>query len=104
MIVKLEDCYARAVGLPWCRKEDYSAFLAMSEDASELPKTWEQFVKFSEEVESNFLVQGYIVERAYIDPETFPGWCILNGKRVNSKGRMKFAAMFAAQKHGRNQS
>lgn len=101
-MTKISDYNARAVGLPWCREEDYAAFLAICEDANSLPSTWEKFIKASEKAEQAWKAQGYIVERAYIDPETFPDWCRTHGVGVNSQGRMRFAA--AAEKHGRNQS
>jgi hypothetical protein len=103
-MVRLSDYNARAVGIPWCRQEDYSAFLRICEDADGLPATWQEFVKFSEEAEQSYKGQGYIVERAYIDPETFPDWCRRQGMRVDSKARMRFAGAAVAEKYGRNQS
>ena len=100
----LKDYHARAVGLPWCREEDYPSLLVVCEDSDGLPRTWKRFLEFSEEAERQFKADGYIVERAYIDPEAFPDWCRSNGVRANSNGRMRFAAVFTAQKHGRNQS
>jgi hypothetical protein len=100
----IRDYNVRAVGIPWVRKEDYPAFLAVMEDANGLPATWEAFIKFSEESENGWKAQGYIVERAYIDPDTFPDWCASNGTGIDSNGRMKFAANIANEKHGRNQS
>ncbi len=101
-MTRIRDYGPRAVGLPWVRKEDYAAFLAICEDAYGFPATWEEFVQFSEEAERSYKANGLIVERAYIDPETFPDWCARNGERVNSHGRMRFAASIAAEKHGRD--
>ncbi len=101
-MVKVSDYNARAVGFPWVRKEDYVAFLAICEDADGLPAGWEQFTKFTEEAESRVKAKGYAVVRAYIDPETFSVWCAKNGARVNSEGRMKFAASVAAEQYGRD--
>ena len=103
-MTKVSDYNARAVGVPWCRKEDYAAFLLICEDASGLPTTWEEFVKFSQEAENSYKAEGYIVERAYINPETFPEWCRHQGMGVNSKARMRFAALVVAEKYGGNQS
>jgi hypothetical protein len=50
-MTKLEDYHARAVALPWCREEDYPAFLAICEDADGLPVDWKDFIKFSEQAE-----------------------------------------------------
>jgi hypothetical protein len=97
------DYHPRAAGLPWVRKEDYAAFLRICEDAHGLPTTWEKFIEFSEKAEKGFQTDGMIVERVYIDPETFPDWCRRNGVGVNSQGRMRFAGMAVAEKYGRNQ-
>jgi len=85
------------------RKEDYAAFLAICEDAAGFPATWEQFARLTEEAERRYEADGTIIERAYIDPETFPDWCAAHGARVNSQGRMKFAAC-AVRKYCTNQS
>jgi hypothetical protein len=90
------------VGLPWVRKEDYAAFFHI-EDTHGLPTTWEKLIEFSEEAENGFQSDGMIVERVYIDPETFPDWGRRNGVGVNSQGRMRFAGMAVAEKYGRNQ-
>jgi len=51
MAKSYRDYHPRAAGLPWVRKEDYAAFLAICEDADGLPATWEEFVKLSEQAE-----------------------------------------------------
>jgi hypothetical protein len=100
----IRDYHPRAAGLPWVRKEDYAAFLDIMEDADGLPDTWERFVELSEKAERGLKADGMIVERVYIDPDTFPDWCGSNGVRVNSKGRMKFAGSVVVEKYGRNAS
>jgi hypothetical protein len=100
----IRDYNARTAGLPWVRKEDYAAFLAIMEDADGLPATWEKFAQLSEEGERAMKADGLIVERANIDPETFPYWCAAHGYGVNSQGRMAFAAEFVGKKYGTNQS
>ena len=94
----------RAAGVPWVRAEDWLAFLAIMEDRDDSPVSWEIFNQRSEQFESSLKAQGYIVVRAYIDPETFPDWCRTHGHRVNAEGRGSFAASVAAEKHGRNNS
>ncbi len=103
-MITVDDYHARAVGVLWCRKEDYAAFLAICEDADRLPATWEKFAEFSQTAEDSWKAKGYIVERAYIDPETFPAWCAQRGLSIDSKARMTFAASLVSEKYGRNQS
>ncbi len=83
------------VGLPWCREEDYDAFVAIFEDANNLPKTWKEFVKRYERAEKEFQIAGQSVKRIYINPRTFPDWCARKGYRINAKARERFAAEIA---------
>jgi hypothetical protein len=83
------------VGLPWCREEDYSAFIGIFEDADDLPKTWKDFIKPYERAEKGFKEKGQLVVRVYINPRTFPEWCANKGYRINAKARERFAAEIA---------
>jgi hypothetical protein len=103
-MTKLSDYKARAVGIAWARKEDYPALLSIFEDADDLPPTWERFIERAEKMEQSYKDQGYIVERVYMDPETFSDWCHTHGVGINSQGRMRFAAVAVAEKYGKNQS
>jgi len=103
-MVKISDYHPRAVGLPWVRKEDYAAFVRICEDGHDAPATWDIFNQRSEQTERGWKAQGQITVRAYIDPDTFPGWCSAHGKRVDSNGRAAYAASVAAEKHGRDDS
>jgi len=44
-----------------------------------------------------------IVERVYIDPATFPAWCVENETTVDRQGRHKFIAITVAEKYGTTQ-
>lgn len=83
------------IGLPWCREEDYDAFVPIFEDANNLPKTWKHFIAPSERAEQEFQAAGQAVKRIYINPRTFPDWCKRKGYLVNAKARHKFAAEIA---------
>jgi hypothetical protein len=102
-MTKLSDYNARAVGIAWFRKEDYPALLSIFEDGDKFTRIWEEWEKGAKELEDRFKADGYIVERAYIDPDTFPDWCQREGVSVAREGRNKFAASFVAEKYGRNQ-
>ena len=67
----ISDYHARAAGIAWIRKEDYAACRAVFEDGDEFFPTWEQWEQSAKKSEQEIKAQGYIVERAYIDPDTF---------------------------------
>jgi len=85
------------IGLPWVRKEDYAAFLAVVDDADELSKTWHDFIKYFERAENGFKADGQAVTRVYINPQTFPAWCARKGYRIDANARQKFAAEIAVK-------
>ncbi|MFZ0610276.1 MAG: hypothetical protein WAM75_21650 [Xanthobacteraceae bacterium] len=103
-MTKLSDYNARAVGIAWIREEDYTACRAIFEDGDKFFSTWEKWVESANKSEAEFKSQGYIVERAYIDPDTFADWCRINTVTCGREGRTKFAADFIAKKYSRNQS
>jgi len=93
----------RAVGIPWYRKDDWPALMAIFEDGAVFD-SFEQWQARAEELEREFQRAGHVVERAYLDPDTFPQWCAQAGFGVNREGRGEFAAEVVEQKYGRNQS
>lgn len=103
-MTKLTDYNIRAAGVIWVRKEDYPAFLAICEDAYGYLATWEEFIERSEKAENALKAQGYVVGRAYIDPEAFPDWCRSRGYWINSEAREAFAASVVYAKYGKNAS
>jgi hypothetical protein len=103
-MTNLSDYNARAVGIAWIRKEDYTACRAIFVDGDQFFPTWEEWEQSAKKSEEEFKVQGYIVERAYIDPDTFADWCNRKGVDTGRQGRARFGAVFVAEKYGRNQS
>jgi hypothetical protein len=103
-VVKLSDYNARAAGIAWIGEEDYAACLAIFEDGDKFEGGWKEWIKRAEKLEAEMKAQGYIVERVYIDPDTFPDWCRRNGVGTGREGRLKFGAESVAEKYGRNQS
>ena len=83
------------IGLPWCREEDYDAFVAIFEDSNDLPASWKQHIAPLEKAEQSFQASGQTVKRININPRTFPSWCASKGYRVDAKARQKFAAEMA---------
>jgi len=103
-VTTLRDYNVRAIGIAWIRKEDYAACRAAFVDGHEFFPTWEEWEQSAKKSEEEFKAQGYIVERAYIDPDTFADWCSRNGVNTGRQGRTRFGADFVAKKYGRNQS
>lgn len=82
---------ARAAGIPWYRREDYSRIMAIMEDAHQLPDTWEEWFKKAKYLRDDMRRQGVLIQQVTIDPDTFPGWCKARGLHVNAQARMAFA-------------
>ena len=80
------------IGIPWYRREDYPAVLAIMHDAQLLPSTWEEWHEIAERVERDMKASDHLVIRIAIDPETFPAWCLAHGLNVDAEARSRFAA------------
>lgn len=85
----------RAVGISWFREEDYPRALAIMTDAQVLPGNYLAWREKAEQQERRAKASGYLVIRAVIDPDEFPGWCRTRGLDVDANGRRLFAAWFA---------
>lgn len=103
-MTKISDYKPRAVGIAWIREEDYNACLAVFEDGNTYSPSWKQWNERAEKAEAELKGQGLIVERVYIDPDTFADWCRANGVNAGREGRGHFATDFVDKKYGRNQS
>lgn len=87
------------VGLAWFRREDYPRLLTIFEDAHEMHDTWEEWEKAAKMVEERFKAEGYVVERVYIDPDTFPDWCRKAGVGIVASARSRFTGETVAKRH-----
>src|SRR3954451_11886852 len=73
-----------AVGAYWINEGDYPALLRIFPDGNRMPRTWAEWLKIAEEMESGLKAYGQVVMRARIDPNTFLDWCAAHG---TSSGR-----------------
>jgi hypothetical protein len=90
----------RAVGIPWYRREDWDALLALFVDAERLlPATYNKWLRRAEQAEKEFKRQGTIAERVYIDPIEFSLWCVDRGTDLDAAARMNFAAEAVDRKY-----
>jgi|SRR6266478_4136164 hypothetical protein len=87
------------IGLAWFRKEDYPSLLAIFDDAREMHETWEEWEESAKKVAERLKTEGYIIERVYIDPDTFPGWCRKAGLKITAAARSRFSAQTVAKLH-----
>ena len=90
----------RAYGIPWYRPEDYKRILKLMTDRHLLPPTFLEWEKKALQVEAEFLRQGAIAERVYIDPQSFRFWARQRGLDINAAARNAFAAEAVARKYG----
>lgn len=96
----LEDRPPPAVGAYWIHEEDYPALLKILADGNTLPRTWKEWLKIAEEMESGLKAYGHVVLRVRIDPNTFSDWCAAHGTSTGRDGRKKFVAAAVTERYG----
>jgi hypothetical protein len=95
-----EDEPPPAIGVYWTSEDDYPALLRVFADGDRLPRTWGEWLKIAEEMESGLKAYGHVVIRVHIDPSTFPAWCAAHGTSPGREGRKKFVAAAVAERFG----
>lgn len=93
----------RAIGIAWYRRSDWKRLLTLFPDRDRLHSTYDKWLGAAEKGEREFKRKGHIVERVYIDPDEFPGWCASRGLEPDASARNTFASEAVAIKYG-NQS
>jgi hypothetical protein len=86
------------VGISWYRREDYDLLMSMFLDRENLDDTFDDWHSQALEVSAKLTREGLVVEKAFIDPATFPEWCRANGLKMDAKGRVQYANEWAAKK------
>jgi hypothetical protein len=99
-MTNLEERSPPAVGAYWIKEGDYPALLKIFPDGHRMPRTWAEWLKMAEEMESGLKAYGHVVMRVHIDPNTFPDWCAAHGTSPGSDGRKKFVAAAVAERYG----
>jgi hypothetical protein len=87
------------VGLPWYRRSDYAALLALFTDPDKLPTTYDEWLSHAEIVEKRLRTAGLAVVRVWIRPRPFDVWCKQQGLLPDQRARLSFANEVARQ-HG----
>ncbi len=85
-------------GIAWYRKEDYDRLMAMFTDREKLPATYEDWLAQAQTVMVTLTGRGLLLEKSYIDPETFPQWCAEKGLEMVASARTHYAAELAQKK------
>ena len=99
-MTKHEDHAPPAVGVYWINESDYPALVRIFADGNRMPRTWVEWLKIAEEMESGLKAYGHVVMRVRIDPNTFPDWCAAHGTSPSGEGRKKFVAAAVAERYG----
>jgi hypothetical protein len=89
-----------AVGAYWIKETDYAALLTIFDGGNKMPRTWIEWLKIAEEMEKGLKAYGHVVERVYIDPNTFSAWCAAHGTTTGRPGRKLFVVAAVAEKYG----
>ncbi len=87
------------IGLAWYRKEDYERLMAMFTDRDELPDTYEDWLAKAQKIVVTMSMDGFLMEKSYIDPETFPQWCAKKGLEMDASARTRYAVEEVEAKH-----
>ena len=84
------------IGIVWYKEEDYFILKDIFEDGDTLPDTYSEWLKKSQDLFNNLIRKGLTPIKAYINPKTFPQWCIQRGYRLNAQARTAYANFIAA--------
>ena len=89
-----------AIGIPWYHEEDYPKIKTIMADSQQLHDTYKQWLQAVNSTFNDFKIKGYIVEKVYIDADSFPAWCFSRGLNIDANARMAFANDFVGRKYG----
>lgn len=78
---------ATVVGIAWYREQDYDHLLSMFVDAADLPETYSEWLKSAQNTVVVLTLRGITVRKAYLDPVTFPQWCLANDVPMDKEAR-----------------
>ncbi len=95
---------ATLIGITWYHAQDYDRLKAMFPDGGRLPDTFESWLENARNVWDTMTGEGFLLVKAYIDPDTFPEWCRSHGMEMDAKARVNFAQDYAANARYRARS
>jgi len=99
-MTKPDDKPLRAMGAYWLEEADYPAALEIFEDGASLPRTWREWLKMAEEMESGLKAYGHPVMRVRLVPAAFADWCAAHDTTPGRQGRKLFVADAVFERYG----
>ncbi len=82
----------------WYRREVYLKLLEIFVDYKLLPTTYDEWLGKAEENKKNAEESGDTVVKVFIEPDSFPAWCKLQGKAPDKEARTEFAIQVVMSK------
>ncbi len=87
-----------AIGVLWYSESDYQDFMAVFQDAGNMPSTYSDWLRIAEQQEASLKAAGSNVVRIETDVNRLVDWCRSNGyAEIDSNARGHFAAQMAAE-------
>jgi hypothetical protein len=83
--------------MAWYHREDWQKLKAIFTDSQVLPPSYEIWLEKAESGFRRAKSRGMIVEKVYIDPDTFPAWCRSRGLNIDAQARTAFAGEVVAR-------
>lgn len=88
----------KIAGIVWYNDEGvYRRALAIFTDAFNMPSSYEDWMIGVAKIAKDMKRDGWVLVRAELDPETFPGWCKTRGLNVDAKARGELGNDAAAE-------
>lgn len=81
----------QVIGMSWYKEHEYLRIRDIFDDGYKLPSTYSKWLQQAQNNFNNLTAQGNTVIKIYINPDTFPNWCIQRGLSIDSSSRIEFA-------------
>ncbi len=86
-----------AMAVAWFREEDWQRWRAVDPNFQPDYERWRRRIEAA--IKDLVEGRGVLVEKVTIDPDEFVEWCRVNGCKVDSKGRVAYAAQTVAERY-----
>lgn len=80
------------VGVAWYRRDQWPRLLEIAEDAGELEKTYDEWLRLAEEKLNELKTPGILVKKTDVDLDEMTAWCSEHGRSLNAAARAAFVA------------
>jgi hypothetical protein len=87
------------IAMPWFRREDWNRWRMLLADGHRLPPDFQVWEFRSETMRSRLKREGRRVDRIFLEPEIFSGWCRARNLVPNADAGWRFAAEIGATGH-----